>query len=307
MTKLVTIGWLTIDDIVQGDTVQRDVLGGGALYSAVGARIWNDSVGVHSVTGRRHLDLVRADIEGFGLDSRGIETIDGNGLQLWLLHENDRDKQQVPKLSSSTAAEMDEGRGTLPDFYANAQGFHIAPQGPTSSLANAVHLAGLPGRPVVTLDLLSDGYIDASLYRDLSFLHHLSAFLPSEAEILRIWRPDDLEAWVRAQATEHGCTIAVKLGERGSFVCVPGERRLVQIPAFPSRVVDTTGAGDSYCGGFLAGLAEGRPPEVCAAMGTVAASYVVEACGALRTVRPTPDDRAARLAHVMSRLVSTDL
>ena len=66
MTELVTIGWLTIDDIVQGDTVQRDVLGGGALYSAVGARIWNDSVGVHSVTGRRHLDLVRADIEAAG-------------------------------------------------------------------------------------------------------------------------------------------------------------------------------------------------------------------------------------------------
>ena len=51
----------------------------------------------------------------------------------------------------------------------------------------------------------------------------------------------------------------------------------------------------------------GKAYGLIAAMGTVAASYVVEACGALHTVRPTPENRAARLAHVMSQLVSTDL
>jgi sugar/nucleoside kinase (ribokinase family) len=305
MTDLVTIGWLTIDDIILGDLVQRDVLGGGALYAAVGAQIWNDSVGIHSVTGRRHLPAVRAGIEARGLDSRGIETIDGNGLQLWLLHENDRDKQQVPKLSSSTAAEMDAGRGQLPRFYEDARGFHIAPQGPPSSVANAAYLSALPSRPVVTLDLLADGYIDASLYRDLGFLRHLSAFLPSEAEIRRIWQPSDLEEWVREQAVAHRCPIAVKLGEQGSLVCLPDARRIVRLPAFAAQVRDTTGAGDSFCGGFLAGLVEGRPLEICAAMGTVAASYVVEACGALDTAKPDGQARAARLAQVMTGIVST--
>jgi ribokinase len=304
MTELVTIGWLTIDDIILGDVVQRDVLGGGALYSAVGAQVWNDSVGIHSVTGRRHLGLVRADIEGRGLDSRGIETIEGNGLQLWLLHEDNRDKQQIPKLSSSTAAEMDAGRGPLPSFYMNARGFHIAPQGPDSSVANAIRLHALPSRPAVTLDLLADGYIDASRYRDLEFLRHLSAFLPSEAEIRRIWQPVDLESWVTEQAVTHHCPIAVKLGEQGSMVCLPDERRLIRVPAYPAQVVDTTGAGDSFCGGFLAGLADDKPLEVCAAMGTVAASYVVEACGALRTARPEQDERQARLKQVLAGITA---
>jgi sugar/nucleoside kinase (ribokinase family) len=306
MTELVTIGWLTIDDIILGDVVRRDVLGGGALYSAVGAHVWNGSAGIHSVTGRRHLDLVRGDIEERGLDSRGIGTIEGNGLQLWLLHENDRDKQQVPKLSSSTAAEMDAGRGPLPACYEGARGFHIAPQGPESALANAAQLSALPSRPVVTMDLLADDYVDASLYRNLGFLKWLSAFLPSEAEIMRIWRPEDIEGWARQQALAHGCPIAVKLGEQGSLVCAPDRRQIFRIPVFPASVVDTTGAGDSYCGGFLAGLAQGRPPDICAAMGTVAASYVVEACGALNTAMPDDAERDARLARVMASITSSN-
>jgi hypothetical protein len=46
-------------------------LAGGALYSAVGAQIWNRSVGIHSVTGRPYIDYVRSGIEEHGLDTTG--------------------------------------------------------------------------------------------------------------------------------------------------------------------------------------------------------------------------------------------
>jgi hypothetical protein len=40
MIDIVTIGWLTTDDIVLPNaTCYREVIGGGALYSAIGARI----------------------------------------------------------------------------------------------------------------------------------------------------------------------------------------------------------------------------------------------------------------------------
>ena len=52
MIDIVTIGWLTIDDIVLPNAIcHQQVIGGGALYSAVGARIWHDGVGIHSVMG----------------------------------------------------------------------------------------------------------------------------------------------------------------------------------------------------------------------------------------------------------------
>lgn len=301
MMDVVTVGWLTMDDIVLTDhTCRPGVLGGGALYSAVGARIWAERVGIHSATSRPLLETVRGAIRRRSIDPRGIAAVDGNGLQLWLLHESETAKQQVPKLTSSTAEEMDRGRGPLPGAYATARGFHIAPQTPAGSLDNARRLAALPGGPVLTLDLLSDEFIDRRFYAALDFLDAVTAFLPSEAEIDRIWKPENRNAWLRQQAGVHGCHMGVKLGEQGSIVCDARTGELHHLPAFPARVVDTTGAGDAFCGGFIAGLVAGRPITECAAMGTVSASYVVESCGALETAMPDPDERNARLKTIMS-------
>ena len=134
------------------------------------------------------------------------------------------------------------------------------------------------------------------------FLSGVTAFLPSDAEIGRLWGPADIEGWIAEQARAFGCHVAAKLGDRGSLVCEAGGVALYHVPVVPVRALDTTGAGDAYCGGFLAGLVDGRPVAECAAMGTVSASYVVEARGALATPMPEARERDARLAEVMSRI-----
>lgn len=301
MMDVVTVGWLTVDDIVLTDgTCRQGVVGGGALYSAVGAQTFANKVGIHSVSGRPYFQKVKSEIAARGLDAEGVTAIDGNGLELWLLHESEIHKQQLPKLSSSPAADLDRQRGRLPAAYAKAKGFHIAPQTPAGSLENAKTLSGLQGGPIVTMDILSDVFIDARAYADLSFLDHLTAFMPSESEIARIWRPGSIEEWLRGAAVHHNCHVIAKLGERGSLVCEAQTGRLADVPALRVDVVDTTGAGDAYCGGFLAGLVERRNLIECAAMGTVAASYVVEACGALATARPAEADRRGRLDQVLA-------
>jgi ribokinase len=229
-----------------------------------------------------------------------VAAIDGVGLQLWLLHESETFKQQVPKLNSSTAEDMDRGRGPLPEAYRGARGFHVAPQTPQGTAENARTLCELPQRPVVTVDILSDELIDRRLYADLGFLSGASAFLPSEAEIVRIWGPPNIGIWLRETASRLKCHMVAKLGERGSLVCDAESGVLVHTPAHPVKVIDTTGAGDGYCGGFVAGLAAGRPLAECAAMGAVSASYVVEACGALETERPSLAARQARLQRVLA-------
>lgn len=47
------------------------------------------------------------------------------------------------------------------------------------------------------------------------------------------------------------------------------------IPAFPTQVVDTIGAGDSHAGGVLAGLASGLPLADAVLLGNAVASWVV--------------------------------
>ncbi len=302
MIDIATVGWLTMDDIVLLDHSSRPgVLGGGALYSAIGAQIWSDRVGVHSVAGRDVCEDVRARIAVRGLDSEGIGEIEGGGLQLWLLHENETFKRQVPKLNSATAEDMDRGRGPLPEAYRKARGFHVAPQTPEGTANNVRTLSELAHRPIVTVDILSDELIDRRLYADLGFLRGASAFLPSEAEIVRIWSPPDIGVWLRETASRLKCHMVAKLGERGSLVCDAESGVLIHTPAHPVNLVDTTGAGDGYCGGFVAGLTAGRPLAECAAMGTVSASYIVEACGALETERPSPAARQARLQRVLAK------
>ncbi len=72
--------------------------------------------------------------------------------------------------------------------------------------------------------------------------------------------------------------IIVTLGALGSQVFAPdGE---ISIPAVkPKKIEDPTGAGDSYRGGLISGLAQGRDIEQCARMGSVCASFAVECYG----------------------------
>ncbi len=73
-------------------------------------------------------------------------------------------------------------------------------------------------------------------------------------------------------------TIITTLGELGSrIVTLQGE---VDIPTAKARqVLDPTGAGDSYRGGLLTGLLEGRDIAHCARLGSVCASFAVECYG----------------------------
>jgi adenosine kinase len=66
---------------------------------------------------------------------------------------------------------------------------------------------------------------------------------------------------------EHGCTIF----ENGGRTDVPA------VP--PTRIVDPTGVGDAFRGGFMKGLAKGADHVVSARMGAVAAAYALEHLG----------------------------
>ncbi len=80
----------------------------------------------------------------------------------------------------------------------------------------------------------------------------------------------------------------VTYGEEGSRILRPGGDVVTVPAARAERVVDPTGAGDAYRGGFMAGFARGADLEVCGRMGAVAAVYAVE-CHGTQEHRYTPD------------------
>jgi len=81
--------------------------------------------------------------------------------------------------------------------------------------------------------------------------------------------------------------VAVKLGPKGCYVTDGKKEHL--IPRFPAKVVDTTGAGDAFCAGFLYGLAKNEDMIQCGRLGNFVASRCIQEVGA-RAGLPYPSD-----------------
>jgi adenosine kinase len=72
--------------------------------------------------------------------------------------------------------------------------------------------------------------------------------------------------------------LIITRGERGCTV-YEGRNRVDVQSVPPHRIVDPTGVGDAFRGGLMKGLAVGAPLNVCAQIGSVAATYALEHLG----------------------------
>jgi ribokinase len=72
--------------------------------------------------------------------------------------------------------------------------------------------------------------------------------------------------------------VVVTLGGDGCYIRTPAAETAV--PGYAAKVVDTTGAGDAFCAGFLCGRLNGRPLDECGRIGNLVAARCVEAVGA---------------------------
>lgn len=99
----------------------------------------------------------------------------------------------------------------------------------------------------------------------------------NEAEACALWGCDEVGAAVERARAEVSVA-CITMSEKGSVV-VAGPNTW-EIPAHPTEVVDTTGAGDLYAAGFLYGYTQGRPLPECGRLGALAAAEVISHIGA---------------------------
>ncbi|MFZ5822108.1 MAG: carbohydrate kinase family protein [Chloroflexota bacterium] len=84
--------------------------------------------------------------------------------------------------------------------------------------------------------------------------------------------------WDLAQMLKHVKVLVVTRGKDGATLYTNGEQR--HIPTVPEReIVDPTGVGDAFRGGFLAGYARGFDWQLCGQVGSLAAVYCLEQRG----------------------------
>jgi 2-dehydro-3-deoxygluconokinase len=85
--------------------------------------------------------------------------------------------------------------------------------------------------------------------------------------------------------------VVLKMGESGAFLATPEHR--VHIPRHVVQVVDATGAGDIFCGSFLARILAGDAPEPAARFANVAAALKCTGYGAVAPIPGPADIRGA--------------
>lgn len=127
----------------------------------------------------------------------------------------------------------------------------------------------------VTLDLIAPNEGTNSLLASL--LPHVDFFMPSleEAEFISGQsNPADAARFFK----DLGASACIfKWGERGFYVSVDDND--FRVPAFKVEVSDTTGCGDSYCGGFIAGLSLGYDVEQACRLDTAVSGLVATGLG----------------------------
>lgn len=102
--------------------------------------------------------------------------------------------------------------------------------------------------------------------------------MPNAGELKLLTGVADYRKGAEAMFRKGVKVVAVKLGSKGCYVTDGKQSRRVE--AFKVNVVDTTGAGDAFCAGFLYGLIGGKSLEECGRIGNYVASRCITRMGA---------------------------
>ena len=249
----------------------RLVMGGSGGILACGAAKLGLKVAMAAVVGDDLLGrFVREELVAAGVDVSAlvVDQERPTGITVVLSSPEDRAMLTMP----GTVGEL---RGALipPDLLERTRHVHVSSFFLQRRLAEELpdllddaHRAGA----TTSLDPNWDpsGGWDGGL---LDLLPQVDILMPNAMEAMRLARISDLtQAIARLRLSP---LVVVKAGPDGAIAARAGE--VLKIPGVRRQVVDTTGAGDSFDAGFLAGFLAGEPLERCLMLGS--------ACGTLST------------------------
>ncbi|MEP7315234.1 MAG: adenosine kinase [Sphingomicrobium sp.] len=266
----------------------REVSGGSAGNTAAGLAALGIKTGFIGQVANDELgDIYRHDIESQGVEflvpARGDV---GATARCLILVTPDAQRTMNTFLG---AAQMLETAGV--DMAAVAvsgitylEGYLWDPEAPRAAMEAAIDAAHAAGRRIAFT--LSDSFCISRHKADFVRLieeKKIDILFANEAEIAEMAGTEDFHAAVNTFA-DKVATLVVTRSEQGA-VAVRGAER-AQVPAEAiERLVDTTGAGDLFAAGFLAGEARGLGLEKSLKLGAIAAAEVIQHYGA----RPEKD------------------
>ena len=276
MRHLLVIGGPSIDTLHFNGRTEKSV-GGAGLYTALAAHRSGCKVSMYSPRPYPMPDSLKP-LES-RLDAwRGPQVPIEEMPHFTIIHEGDK----ASYLEFFVGEEERLDPSGLPQDLSVYDGVHIIALGNVKQQRRFADVCRMRGAKMISsgsfLNLIED---NPDMVRDL--VEKSDVFFLNEPEAVALYSSLD------QATTKPGKLLLITLG-RGGAMIVQGTFR-TKLPAFPAKVLDPTGAGDTFCGGTLANWLQGQHPILAARKGMALASEVVEHLGptALLSDLPSPD------------------
>jgi sugar/nucleoside kinase (ribokinase family) len=273
--SLIAVGTLAFDSIETPFESRTDVLGGSAVHFAHAARFFGP-VELVGVVGSDFPDANLSALTSKGIGVAGVEIAEGKTFRWSGRYEADWNTRHTLDTQLNVFEHFDPkvpeaGRDSRFVFLANAE--------------PAVQMRALEQmrEPLLVVADTMNLWIDIKLGDLEQLLRKVHGLVINEEEACMLTGRRNLFQAGRVLLEKGPRFVIIKKGEHGAFL-VGSEMRFA-LPAYPvEEVVDPTGAGDSFAGGFmghLAAVGSLEPADLRRAMlyGTVTASHCVQGFG----------------------------
>ncbi|MDE2867816.1 MAG: ribokinase [Chloroflexota bacterium] len=292
MSRIAVVGSINQDIVIRvpripqpGETVHHGRLaryaGGKGANQAVAAARAGASVGMLGAVGPDTAgdDLLRG-LTAHGVDTTHVARVDSAATGTALIAVDDAGANSI---AVAEGANFEIDPANVASAIASIQPIAVIGQREVpDDVTNAAFAAAPSGLRVLNVSPVDQGVVIDLGQVDIAVVNEIEA-----AQLAEGSNDNDPVALARSLAarTQRGCVVT--LGGAGLVAHLDGQTNVQ--PAFPTTVVDTTGAGDAFCGVFTAALAAGRSVEVALRWGQAAGALAAATPGAQPSM-PLADD-----------------
>lgn len=295
----VAVGHTFIDDVVfpTGKTFMA-VLGGGGVHAAAGMLVWDEHPGIIAAAGRDMPSNAQRQLQA-AFDARGIAWVDVPQLRGWQLFEEDGRRTEVLRMVPQGLFADHPVPEMYPAAYADTvRGMTILNGGAgfmqwRDRFPDAL-LLWEPGQAYMRPENRDE------FCRTLPFADIIS---PNLVEAQAVYGREQAPDLVRQMLRDGARVVALRMGDAGSLVGEKGRDALLHVPPIPvSRIIDQTGAGNAYCGGFLVGWHRTGDLLDASCYGAVSASFALEYIGPIKIGDHAATQRDKRYTWLRARI-----